>query len=551
MLTKLYIKNYALIQDSEFTPKNGLNTLTGETGAGKSILLGALGLVTGKRADTSVLLQKDNKCVVEATFNLKQEFFQPLFQEHDLDFEAETIIRREISNSGKSRAFVNDTPLNLDTLKKIGIHLIDIHSQNETIKLNSVAYQTDILDLLTDSKPFLKVYQEQYKTVQHLKKELEETIKNAQQHKSELDYNLFLLNELNEVRLEEIDVPALENEVKLIENFTEVKGLLSGLNGLLEEGEYNITDLLGEASILTRDLSKLSPEHEKFNARLLSIINELQDLSNEISNSNDYLEIDENEVKEKINVYSKTQNLLQKHGVNTSEELLQIKNDLEQSTQKASNLDNHLLELKENIEKQESILLKKGDKLHRNRFKEVPFFNKQISSLCKDLGMPDAVFEIKHLPLEKPNLFGLNHIQFMFTANKGRQSEELGKVASGGEFSRLMFSLKYLLAEKTNLPTILFDEIDTGISGEIALKMGTLMQKMSKTHQLICITHLPQIASKGASQFFVYKNNTGPITTSHIRLLEPEERLNKIAEMIAGENPNQSAIESAKELLNH
>lgn len=549
MLHNLYIKNYALIKDTEFCPEVGLNTLTGETGAGKSILLGALGLVSGKRADTSVLLDKESKCVVEATFKLNETFFKPFFIELDLDFEPETIIRREISNSGKSRAFVNDTPVNLEALKQLGTHLIDIHSQHETIKLNSVAYQTDILDLLTDSKPLLSTYQEQYKKVQELKKVLRETINSAQKEKSELDYNLFILKELNEIEYDGLDIEKLENDVKLIENFAEIKNLLSSLHHLLDDGEYSVSNLLGEATTLTKDLSKLSPEHRSFNERLQVIFTEAQDLAKEVSNSNEYLDIDENETQEKIKTYSKTQHLLQKHAVSTVTELSEIKTKLEISTQKASNLDEYIQDLEKQIDQENNDLTNKGKKLFKNRFNNIESMNKSISLLCKELGMPDAIFEVVHSPLETPGKHGLNNIQFMFSANKGRAGEELGKVASGGEFSRLLFSLKSLLAEKTNLPTIIFDEIDTGISGEIALKMGKLMQQMSDKHQLICITHLPQIAAKGKHQFFVYKDNSGTTTTSHIRLLKPDERLRKIAEMIAGENPDTNAIASAKSLL--
>ena len=549
MLTELHIQNYALIKDSSFRPNEGLNTLTGETGAGKSILLGALGLITGKRADTSVLFDKESKCVVEANFNLKNHRLEPLFDQLDLDFEVDTIIRREINSAGKSRAFVNDTPVNLDSLKKLGVFLIDVHSQNETNKLNAQNYQSNILDLLTDSKDALFLYKEQYNLVSKLKKELTEFASNAEKEKADLDYNLFLLNELKTVQLGQIDTEQLEQDVKTIENFSEIKSLLSGLYNLVDEGEYAVSNILGEATSLSKELNKLSSEYSSIDERFQTLFVELQDLSKDLANANDRLELDEDTAEEKIETYNKLQNLLKKHNCESSSELLTIQEGLEDKTQKASNIEVYISELEVKITKEGQRLTKLGEKLHKSRNSNSKEINSKISNLCSELGVPDAVFEHDFQKLDEPSSNGLYLNRFLFSANKGVTSEEISKVASGGEFSRLMFALKSLLAQKTSLPTIIFDEIDTGISGEIALKMGKLMQEMSDEHQLICITHLPQIASKGKHHFFVYKDNTGNRTISNIRKLNDSERVEKIAEMIEGTNPSESALKSADALL--
>lgn len=549
MLSALNIKNYALIKNLKFEPQKGLNTITGETGAGKSILLGALGLITGKRADTNVLLDKTSKCIVEAHFNISEYDLKPFFESTDLDYEAETIVRREISPAGKSRAFVNDTPVNLAILTQLGSFLIDVHSQNETIQLNSQKYQTEILDGLTDSFGELKTYKAQYKVVNKLKKELNAIVESAEKEKSELDYHSFLLTELTEIDLDAIDGEKLETEIKAIENFSEIKSDLGNLINLLEDSEYSISKNLSEALQLSKNLTKLSPNLASIEERLNSLLFEQEDLAKEITATADNLDIDTDSIEDKIALFDSIQNLYRKHHVDTTEALLIIKQDLEQKTSYASNIDANIDKLKAELEKENAKLLALANKLHLSRSKNNASICKQIEAICTELGMPNTKFDIKHEELDELTNNGLYNIKFMFSANKGISTEELSKVASGGEFSRLMFAIKSILATKTHLPTIIFDEIDTGISGEIALKMGILMQKMSIEHQLICITHLPQIASKGENHYFVYKDNSGKTTSSNIRLLEQSERKIKIAEMIAGENPGETALRSAEELL--
>lgn len=549
MLSSLNIKNYALIRDLKFTPKNGLNTITGETGAGKSILLGALGLITGNRADTHVLLDKTTKCVVEGHFKIHNYQLTHIFETLDIDYEDLTIIRREITPAGKSRAFVNDTPVTLDVLKKLGARLIDVHSQNETIKLNTQNYQSRILDFLTDSHTARDRFKKQFHLLKGLEKQLTEIKSTAEKEKSELDYHSFLLNELNEIDFEGLDADKLENEVKAIENFSDIKEGLAELNQAFESSEYSLIQLISEAVQSSKNLSKLSPQYQKIEERIHSLYYEITDLSKEITNEDGSLEIDEENIAQKIELYNKLQALLKKHQAADVAQLAQIKNDLEDKTAKASSVDENISQLERKIASETEKALNLAGKLHKSRSHHNQEINQKIAAVCAELGMPETVFEIGFEQLPELKLNGLYDIKFLFSSNKGVKPEEISKVASGGEFSRLMFAIKSLLATKTHLPTIIFDEIDTGISGEIALKMGRIMQEMSSEHQLICITHLPQIAAKGEHHFFVFKDNSGSTTESNIRQLVKEERTLKIAEMIGGDQPGEMAIKSAEELL--
>ena len=532
-----------------FLPQKGFNTLTGETGAGKSILLGALGLVTGKRADTQVLYDKNTKCVVEANFDLKNHKLEIFFEELDLDYDTDCIIRREISPKGKSRAFINDTPVTLDTLKKLGAHLVDIHSQHETLELNKETFQTTILDLLAESTDLKEKYSTQFRKTARLKKEIEQTIISAEQDKKELDYQLFLLKELEDLPLEELNQQELEEDVKRIENFTEIKSLISNTYGILEENELSSANTVGEAVKLANDLSGISSEYTPISERLNAIFYELQDISKELANLNDQLDFDDEGAVQKIEQYNKLQALLKKHTLNNTQELLELRDSLKSQTSKTQNLDEHIEELNIQLRREHEALITLGGNLHKKRQTASSKIAKQIIKICQTLGMPEIDFLIDFSALETPQKHGLYQIKFLFSANKGIVPEEISKVASGGEFGRLMFAIKSLLASKTALPTIVFDEIDTGISGEIALKMGQLMKSMGTNHQLICITHLPQVASKGDQQFYIYKENEDNKTVSKIKALSTEERQAHIATMIAGENPGETALLSAKELL--
>ncbi len=549
MLCSLKIQNYVLIQQLNFKPQEGLNTITGETGAGKSILLGALGLITGQRADVNTLLDKEQKCIVEASFDIGKYNLHSLFETLDLDYETKTLIRREINPAGKSRAFINDSPVTLDVLKTLGNRLIDIHSQNETQQLHTKEYQEDVLDFLSDSFELKKEYTAQYKLLRHLKKQLLDLQSNAERGSKEQEYNLFLLNELSAIKLEEINQKILEDEVKSIENFSEIKSNLAELDQIIESSEISISSLLALSLQQTKNLAKLSGKYSALDEQMLELSTSLQELYKIIVKENESLDIDEDNAQLKLDQYTTLQNLLRKHKVLEVAELIALRDQLIQKTNLVANFDQEISKIEKKLKEENKQLVVLGEKLHKNRSAKSEVINQKIISICQLLGISEAGFKIEFTPTPQATVFGLYDIQFMFSANKGIALQEMSKAASGGEFSRLMFAVKSLLAEKIHLPTIIFDEIDTGISGEIALKMGALMQKMGENHQMICITHLPQIAAKGQHHFFVYKDHSGQVSSSNIRKIESEERIGKIAEMIGGNNPGQSAINSAIDLI--
>ncbi len=549
MLCSLKIQNYVLIQQLNFKPQEGLNTITGETGAGKSILLGALGLITGQRADVNTLLDKEQKCIVEASFDIGKYNLHSLFETLDLDYETKTLIRREINPAGKSRAFINDSPVTLDVLKTLGNRLIDIHSQNETQQLHTKEYQEDVLDFLSDSLELKKEYTAQYKLLRHLKKQLLDLQSNAERGSKEQEYNLFLLNELSAIKLEEINQKILQDEVKSIENFSEIKSNLAELDQIIESSEISISSLLALSLQQTKNLAKLSGKYSALDEQMLELSTSLQELYKIIVKENESLDIDEDNAQLKLDQYTTLQNLLRKHKVLEVVELIALRDQLIQKTNLVANFDQEISKIEKKLKEENKQLVVLGEKLHKNRSAKSEGINQKIISICQLLGISEAGFKIEFTPTPQATVFGLYDIQFMFSANKGIALQEMSKAASGGEFSRLMFAVKSLLAEKIHLPTIIFDEIDTGISGEIALKMGALMQKMGENHQMICITHLPQIAAKGQHHFFVYKDHSGQVSSSNIRKIESEERIGKIAEMIGGNNPGQSAINSAIDLI--
>lgn len=549
MLCSLTIKNYVLIKELNFEPKAGLSTITGETGAGKSILLGALGLITGHRADTQTLLDKDEKCVVEAVFDITNYSLNTFFEDNDLDFESKTIIRREINPAGKSRAFINDVPVTLDILKSLGKLLIDVHSQGETQELHGKEYQVKVVDFLTDSVTLARKYSAQFSALKKFKKALEVLKANANQGSQEQEFNLFLLQELQSINLESIDFNSLESEVKSIENFGEIKTSLASLIQLIDGEEVSVNQLLGVSLQQVKTLTKLSSKYEDLEQKASDIFYNIQELIKTITHENEAMEIDEETAQLKLDQFNVLQTLLKKHRVDNVVQLIEIKEELERKTNLVANFDGEIANLENTIIAETEKLLSVGEKLHEHRLSKSGLVSKRIVSICQELGISEAEFSIDFDALVNPTNFGLYDMRLLFSANKGIALQEMSKAASGGEFSRLMFAIKSLLAEKTHLPTIIFDEIDTGISGEIALKMGALMRKMGLKHQMISITHLPQIAAKGEHHFFVYKDHSGAVSSSNIRLLSTEERTVKIAEMIAGNNPGATALQSAKELL--
>lgn len=557
MLIELKIKNYALIEKLEMQPSPVLNIITGETGAGKSIMLGAIGLLMGNRADSKLLFRQEEKCVIEGVFDISLYNLQEFFSSEDLDFDNQCILRREISPSGKSRAFVNDTPVTLDVLRKIGDNLMDIHSQHDTLQLGDTSYQLNILDVYAGNTSldiyagnlsYLKNYHESYRAYKKLESDYKKLTDQLAQAQKELDYHTFLLNELDEANLKEHEQEELEADLKQLENAEDIKMKLTQAVQYLTESEFNITSALKDTAQLISQLSSFSPKYEELRTRTESCMIELQDIAGELEDAERKTEADPartEEVQERLNlIYT----LQRKHQVPDIAGILEIQRDLEKKVGSVLNLDAAIASTQKKLEAAEKDVLKNAAKLSERRKASFGTFEKELYTLLAELGMPNARIVIQH-NATPPTTTGTDEINILFSANKGAQPQSLIKAASGGEFSRLMLSIKYMLADKTALPTIVFDEIDTGISGEVAVKVGKMMKQMAQKHQIISISHLPQIAAQGDAHYFVYKEDREDRTISRVKQLTEQERINEIAHMIAGANPSANAYQSAKELL--
>ncbi len=548
MLTKLTIQNYALIESLKMSPAKKLNIITGETGAGKSIMLGAVGLLLGKRADTKVLLNVDKKCIIEGIFNIEDYHLQALFTEEDLDYEIETCIRREIAPSGKSRAFVNDTPVTLDTLKKLGDFLMDVHSQYETLQLGASNFQLNLIDVFAGSQNLGKTYLSFYNNFKEKEKAYQDLILEGSTLKKDADYNSFLLNELTQLNLEEGEQEPLEEELNVLENAEEIKQRLNDALHALNDTEFGAMERLQSVKVLLKQLSSFGSHFEKLDTQFDQAYIELKELTRDIENEENNIIVDFERTEQVQQRLSSIYQLQKKHQVASIKELLSIQQILEEKSFAVENLGEAQLRAKETAEAAKTKATEYAQQLSKQRLKNTAPFGKSITSLLASLGMPNATIAVQsEVKTLGPN--GVDEINILFSANKGLAPQPLKQVASGGEFSRLMFCIKYLIADKTALPTIVFDEIDTGISGEIALKMGTMMQQMAKNHQVIAISHLPQIAAKGDTHYFVYKDNTTDRAISSIKELTLDESTEAIAKMIGGDNPSESAYESARELM--
>ncbi|MEQ9218011.1 MAG: DNA repair protein RecN [Cyclobacteriaceae bacterium] len=548
MIKTLSIANYALIQKLEMHPASGLNIITGETGAGKSIMLGAVGLLLGNRADTKALYADSEKCVVEGTFLIRDYQLKDLFEAEDLDYEDETIIRREISPSGKSRAFVNDLPITLDILKKIGERLMDIHSQHEGLQLGQNLYQLETLDLYAGNDGLKKTYQQKFEAYSHALKAYEELVSFSRNNEKESDYNQFLFNELEEAALDAGEKETLEQELEVLEHAEEIKTNLSGVSQLLDGEEFSINQQLQQCISLLSSVKGYSSTIEELYERLYSNMIELRDIGNEIEREQDAIEFDPERthiVKDRLDLIFRLES---KHKVSSVAELIEIREKLGRQLESFQNLDDKIEQSKVKLEASEKAMLKAGKELSDSRKNHSSEMAKAIETIIHKLGIFNGVilFEIKEA---KASITGLDQVEMMFSANKGVPPKEIKHVASGGEFSRLIFAIKYLIADKTALPTVIFDEIDTGVSGEIALQMISMMKTMAQNHQVIAISHLPQFAAGGEAHYYVYKDHSSDKSVSKIKKLESEERVMEIAKMIGGDNPSEVAINSSKELL--
>ncbi len=539
-----------MIDDLQVTFDDGLTIITGETGAGKSILLGGLSLILGKRADLSSIKDASRKCIIEATFNIANYNLVSFFEDEDLDYEIETIIRREILPSGKSRAFVNDSPVNLSVLANLGEHLIDIHSQHQTLELANNDFQFQIIDALANNsvnlqeyKKELKVYNSLIRTIAKLKEEKAEAIK-------EYDYNLFLLNELVEANLVSGELSELEDEYTALNNVEEIKGELQLSYQLLNDEQVGVLQAMTSLKNSLQKLSDLSNNYSELSNRLNSVFIELDDVFSEVEAAQDDIEANPARLEEVNAKLQKLHNLLLKHSFETVEELIELRDVLSQKVLATESIDSSISEKEIELQKAIVLLEKQALNIHNSRKKAIPVLVNQLKDILEKLGMPNANFEISVDLSDKFYVNGKDDLSFLFTANKGGEFKELKKAASGGELSRIMLAVKSILAKYIQLPTIMFDEIDTGVSGEISHKMGGIMQEMSRTMQVFTITHLPQIAAKGDAHYKVYKTDNANETVTHLMKLNTEERIVEIAQMLGGKETTTSAIAHAKQLLN-
>lgn len=549
MLQHLHISNYALIEDLSVDFTDGFSVITGETGAGKSILLGALGFVLGDRSDTGVLFDKDKKCMVEAQFHLNNELLKPLFEAHDLDFDIDCILRRELTPQKKSRAFVNDTPVPLQTMKEIGCQLVDIHSQHDSLLLTDADFQLRIVDEIAQNNGLLVDYQRNFGIYNNLKRHLDDLQETASKNIAENDYLKFQLDELQKAQLKEGEYAEIEQNLNVMENAEEIKSLLFSANGLLENSETAILPQLNELSSVLHRLKQLIPSSEELQQRIESAQVELKDIAYDLDRLGDDAQFDESQLQELQERYDLLNRLMMKHHVKEFEALIQLRNELEIKVNTFENIDQEIEHTERALKEQIQLLQQTASKLHAQRMKAAKTFGEKVTDLARQLAMPHAVFQIAVDPLTAFTSTGLDQVRFMFSANKGVAVAELSKVASGGELSRLMLSIKSIVSQYNYIPTLIFDEIDTGVSGEVAAKIGSIMQQMSGTLQLIAITHLPQVASKASHHFFIYKDNEGLRTQSHIKVLSKEERVGEIAKMLSNDQVTLEAIKAAEVLL--
>jgi DNA repair protein RecN (Recombination protein N) len=550
MLLSLSIKNYALIESLETDFSNQFSVITGETGAGKSILLGALGLVLGNRADLTSLKDKEQKCIIEAQFAISNYNLQSFFEDNDMDYEDKTIIRREILPSGKSRAFVNDSPVNLQELQELGAMLLDIHSQHQTRELTEENYQIEILDAVANNVELLTSYKIALSDFKSIQKELKQLIVEKETLVKEHEYNSFLLNELLAANLVEGEQETLEQELEQLSNVEFIKENFERVLAIANEEQVGAIVNLKEIKLALQKVANFSISNAQLLERMSSSLLEIEDIISECEQSNDKIVADPERL-ELVNTKLQTIYTLQKkHQVQTIAELLVIQNELDAKVIRVDDLDGAINKLASDLKVKQKKVDEIAYSIFENRKKAAPILIEKIRTILAQLGMLEANFQIEINHTDSYGLKGKDEVVLLFSANKGTSFGLLKKVASGGEMSRIMLAIKAILANYSKLPTIIFDEIDTGVSGEIAIKMGEIMKEMSKTMQVFAITHLPQIAAKGNSHYKVSKRNVGETTISELNLLNTEERIQQIAEMLSGKDITESALQHAKALLN-
>ena len=547
MLTALSIKNYALIDDLKVNFGEGFIIITGETGSGKSIMLDALSLILGKRADMSALRNKEEKCVIEAEFSVDKYNFQSLYDSLELEYDPQTIIRREILPSGKSRAFVNDSPVTLDVLSQLGQALVDIHSQHQTLALSDTSFQFEIIDAMADNYQLLTDYAQLYKQLKKEQKKLEELIEFQKNAKKEYDYNVHQLKEFKSVTLEPGILEELEESYEEASNVEDIKATVEESLQLLNDETIGVLNNLRDLRRIFAGLTEYKQQYRELYDRIESAFLDLEDVNSEIIDIDENIETDPENLEHISRQLNKIYALQKKHRVQTIEELIAIRKELEEAVSKTETADLDLSEQQKAVAEQQEATLKKATQLHKNRSKVLPALDKKLTEYMHELGMPNGKFNIQLTT--SSNFFGNDELTFLFSANKGGDFGQLKKVASGGELSRIMLAVKAIMAAHTALPTIMFDEIDTGVSGEISQKMGDIMKTMSQNRQVFAITHLPQVAAKGAYHYKVFKDDVKGKTTTHLKLLSEEERIVELSEMLEGKNSGASARNHAIELL--
>lgn len=549
MIKSLLIRNYAIIEEVEIDFSKGLTIITGETGAGKSILLGALGLIMGRRADTKSLYDDSKKCIVEATFDIRKYDIQPFFDLHDLDYEEELVVRRELTPSGKSRAFVNDGPVNLKVLQDLSASLIDLHQQFDTLDIHDDQFQLKMLDALAENKDLLAAYRRQYRQYQEDKKRLQKLIDLEQTAAKESEFLKFQLEEFQAAELESDEQESLEEELARLTNAEDIKRYTSGAFQYLCENEQSLVGQLEElgqslAQVQQYD-SKLSKAFERFNGLII----ELQDVGQELERIAEATEYDPERlsvVQERLDMIYR---LMNKHQVQTIAELLEIQENLEQQLKSYADSSQEMTELRGRIAELEKQLVEIAETLRKRRLGVVDSFEQKVKGMLEQLAMNHAVLKVDFEALPQLGPVGLDAAHFLFSANKGGRLQLIRDVASGGELSRLALVTKSLVASAIPLPTLIFDEIDTGISGDVALRMGRILRQLSDHHQVVSITHSPQVASKADVHYFVYKQIKNDRTVTSVKQLSSKERITEIATMLSQNPPSDSAIENAKELL--